>query len=117
VSAVLAEAVARARELLAEPSPADLYGLASRCGALEELLATICDAAEAVRNPGAESHPAGGSFPHPDSAPDTKIIPPCPECTARARRGVRWTGALPSGDSWRCGGCGSTFATPGTEET
>ncbi len=28
-----------------------------------------------VRNPGAESRPAGGNFPHSDSAPDNKIIP------------------------------------------
>jgi len=161
VSAVLAGHLARARELLAEPSRPGLFDLASRVGKLEAVLALICDAAEGVRNPAAQSYPAGGEIPHPDSAPgvtsavtnsppgggnvtsecdsaraeirqaltdsgaetapvlgQSRVVPPCPECAARARRDVRWTGALPSGgDSWACGGCGSTWATPGTEET
>jgi hypothetical protein len=104
VSAILAGHIARARELLAEPSPPDLYGLASRVGALEELLATVCDSAEAEIGTGS----AG-------LAPGSRIIPACPECTARAARDVRWTGALPSGgDSWRCGACGSAWETEKT---
>jgi len=106
MSAILAGHLRRARELLAEPSPPGLFDLASRVGALEELLATICDDVESAANPNHGS----------DLAPGTESVPGCPECSARARRDVRWTGALPSGgDSWACGGCGSTWATPGTE--
>jgi hypothetical protein len=102
VSEILAGHIARARELLAGPAAPGLFDLASRVGALEELLATICDDVEGAANPNHGS----------DLAPGSRVIPPCPECTARARRDVRWTGGLPSGgDSWRCGACGSTWAT------
>jgi len=118
VSAVTAGHLARARQLLAEPSPPNLFDLASRVGALEEMLATICDDVEGLRHLPATSVPPGGGNVAADVTPGSRIIPGCPECTARARRDVRWTGALPGGgDSWACGGCGSTWATPGTEET
>jgi len=82
MSAALAGHLRRARELLAEPSPPGLFDLASRVGALEELLATICDDVEAAANPNHGS----------DLAPGSRIVPPCPECVAAAKRGVTWTG-------------------------
>jgi len=130
VNTILAGHLARARELLAGPSPPGLFDLASRVGALEELLATICDDVESERqvripepqirqlltdsvsNLAVESCPAGGQIRQPDSTPGSKIIPACPECTAAARSSVTWTGGMPGGgDSWRCTACGSAWET------
>jgi len=109
VTAVLAGHLARARELLAEPSPPGLFDLASRVGALEEVLATICDDVESerrVRIPEANAQNAA------HLSEDSRIIPPCPECTAVAKRNVTWTGGMPGGgDSWRCTACSSVWTT------